>query len=552
MAILLPEQFGRYRIVRRLGQGGMGAVYLAHDSQLDRRVALKVPHFNPGDGPEALERFYREARLAATLNHPHICPVYDSGSCNGIPYLTMAFIEGRPLSDLVGEGPLPSRQVVTLFRQVALALHAAHQIGVIHRDLKPANIMITPRGEAVVMDFGLARRATDNRLTQSGALVGTPAYMAPEQLNDPAAGTSPRSDIYSLGVVLYEVLAGRLPFEGPLAAVLGQIMSVEPPLPSAFRPHVDPDLEALCRRAMAKQPEQRPASMQELVDALDAVPAAGTVRKSAPVPCVSSAAIASQNVTRVPDWLAEMQGTMPPGGAVAKTLVLDRQPRSYRGLILVLLLLLGVVGGLAFYLARPVRDRLARHGPTVPATTGASALEAPALVTKVAVARGPVRIRDRQSGSWAKSKVDYAMAQDNLFEVGIGPKKDGYGSAWACFEIENIRRIKVQVDASLVFHHRDRNSFAGFFVDYHTPDGYSKRVALSAGMYDTTRVVLTPHVGKISLPDQYVDLKKQGEYNIDLTDWAPPNWDGTIWFSVVLQNTGTNTKMKGSIEPSAE
>ena len=210
----LPEQFGRYRILRPLGQGSMGSVYLAHDSSLDRAVALKVPRLALGGDRRVLERFYREARAAATLEHPNLCPVYDVGEINGIPYLTMAFVEGRPLSELFrAEGMLEPRRIAAMLHPLALALQEAHTRGVVHRDLKPANIMLNARGEPVVMDFGLARREQPDeaRLTHQGSLVGTPAYMAPEQVQGKVDTLGPPCDIYALGVI-YEALAGRLPF----------------------------------------------------------------------------------------------------------------------------------------------------------------------------------------------------------------------------------------------------------------------------------------------------------------------------------------------------
>src|SRR5947209_7781975 len=224
------ERVGRYRILKKLGQGGMGAVYLAHDEQLDRQVALKVPNFSPGDSDSML-RFHREARSAATLSHPNLCPVYDVGEIGGTHYLTMAYIEGRPLSEVVHEGPLDPHQAAEIVRRTALALEEAHTRGVIHRDLKPSNIMLTPRGEPVVMDFGLARRNApgDVRLTQSGTVMGTPAYMSPEQVEGDVAALGPATDIYSLGVILYELLTGRVPFQGSLGQVMAQILTQPPP-----------------------------------------------------------------------------------------------------------------------------------------------------------------------------------------------------------------------------------------------------------------------------------------------------------------------------------
>jgi serine/threonine protein kinase len=187
MARRLPETFGRYQILRPLREGGMGAVYLARDTQLDRLVALKVPRLGDDDqlAPHDLKRFLREARSAAALLHPNLCPIFDVGEVGGTPYLTMAYIEGHPLSDLVKPfKPLSQRQAALIVQKLAQAVQAAHARGVIHRDLKPSNVMITARGEPVVMDFGLARRdqTVEARLTKPGTALGTPAYMSPEQI----------------------------------------------------------------------------------------------------------------------------------------------------------------------------------------------------------------------------------------------------------------------------------------------------------------------------------------------------------------------------------
>lgn len=268
----MPETIGRYRITRILGQGGMGWVYLAEDTELHRQVALKIPKFTDADGPEVVERFYREGRAAATLSHRNICAVHDIGEADGMRYITMAYIDGRPLSSFVNpKRPQPQRQVAIILRKLALALQAAHDRGVIHRDLKPSNIIVDKDREPVVMDFGLARqinRADDERLTQSGMIIGSPAYMSPEQVEGDLERIGPASDIYSLGVILYELLTGQLPFQGSIAAVIGQILSRKPQGVSQLRKSVDPRLEAICTKMMSKQIEDRYSTMQDVADAL--------------------------------------------------------------------------------------------------------------------------------------------------------------------------------------------------------------------------------------------------------------------------------------------
>ncbi len=269
----LPARLGRYTLHKLLGKGGMGAVFLAHDTQLDRPVALKIPRFGLHPHPDDQERFLREARAAAVLSHPNLCPVHDAGQIEGISYLTMAYIEGQPLSVVLQHDPSrPIQDSVRLVRQLALAMHEAHRRGIIHRDLKPANVMIDLRGEPVIMDFGLARRGPesgDARLTQSGMVMGTPAYMPPEQVNGDVDAMGPPCDIYSLAVILYEMLAGRLPFLGAFGELMAQIVSVPPPPPSRFRPGLDPEIESICLKGLAKKPAERFASMQAFAAALE-------------------------------------------------------------------------------------------------------------------------------------------------------------------------------------------------------------------------------------------------------------------------------------------
>ena len=266
----IPDDFGRYRIMTELGAGGMGQVFLAHDTQLDREVALKVPRI--GRGNAAVDRFYREARSMASLRHPNICPVYDVGQHDGIHFLTMACIQGETLDDLLRDknraGEIDARKLV---RALALALAEAHRAGVIHRDLKPANIMIDERNEPIVMDFGLARleRESEPHLTQDGSVLGTPAYMPPEQIEGRIDDIGPVSDVYSLGVVLFQLLTGKLPFEGSSVSVMAHILLNDPPAPSSIC-EVPGDMERICLKAMSRAEADRFQSMDELVQALDA------------------------------------------------------------------------------------------------------------------------------------------------------------------------------------------------------------------------------------------------------------------------------------------
>ena len=267
----LPRDFGRYRILQKIGQGGMGIVYRAEDTTLGRIVALKVPHSELEHLPDTISRFQREARTAATLDHPSFCRIYDVGEIQGRHYIAMAYVEGKPLSTLIGaERPMDQSRAAAWVLRLALVLAQAHQRGIVHRDLKPSNIMIDLEGEPVIMDFGLARRfgAEAPELTQSGLLLGSPHYMAPEQVEGPKERIGPACDVYSLGVILYEFLSGQRPFRGSALRVLNAILEKDPVALSALRPGIDPSLERICKMAMARNIDDRYRSMTEFAEAL--------------------------------------------------------------------------------------------------------------------------------------------------------------------------------------------------------------------------------------------------------------------------------------------
>ena len=252
MPLAIGVRLGPYEIESAIGAGAMGEVYRARDTRLDRIVAIKQLT------PEHRERFEREARAIAALNHPHICQVYDVGP----DYLVLEYLEGEPL-----RGPLPADEVVRVAMQIAGALQAAHERGVLHRDLKPANIMLTPGGTAKLLDFGVAKqleRAPDATETLPGTLLGTPAYMSPEQIGGQPLDA--RSDVFSFGAVLYEVLSGRRPFAGETTSqVIAAILRDEPPPLAA-----PPALDAVVRRCLAKPPAARYQSMADVRAALEA------------------------------------------------------------------------------------------------------------------------------------------------------------------------------------------------------------------------------------------------------------------------------------------
>ncbi|HEX5526729.1 MAG TPA: PASTA domain-containing protein [Solirubrobacterales bacterium] len=257
----------RYKVLRRIGTGGMADVWLAEDTHLQRQVALKVLHHRYLQDREFVERFQREAESAAGLQHPNIVGVYDRGQDGEVNYIAMRYVEGPTLKELIDRGLTPP-QAVALVRQVLEGARFAHRNGIVHRDLKPQNVIVDSEGKAVVTDFGIARAGV-SEITQTGSVMGTPHYLSPEQAQ--GHDVTSVSDLYSIGVILYEALTGRVPFEGESAvAVAMKQVSQVPQRPSSINPQVSPALDAVVMRALEKDPGARFQSADAFIAALDA------------------------------------------------------------------------------------------------------------------------------------------------------------------------------------------------------------------------------------------------------------------------------------------
>ena len=279
-----PQRIGRYRIERVLGKGGFGLVYLAHDEQLNRRVAMKVPHAKLISKPEDAEAYLAEARTVANLDHPGIVPVHDAGSTDECPcYVVSKYIEGVDLSTKLKQHRLKYREAAEIVATVAEALHYAHKQGLVHRDVKPGNILIGKDGKPYVVDFGLALR--EENIGKGPKYAGTPAYMSPEQARGEGHRVDGRSDVFSLGVVFYELLAGRQPFRGDThAELLEQVTSYEARPLRQYDEKLPKELERICHKAMTKRASERYSSAHDMAEDLRHFLAEQTVIQSGATP----------------------------------------------------------------------------------------------------------------------------------------------------------------------------------------------------------------------------------------------------------------------------
>src|ERR671939_671999 len=254
---------GRYRVLRRLGRGGMADVYLAEDEELGRRVAIKILNDRHAADEQFVERFRREAKNAAGLSHPNIVAIYDRGEAEGTYYIAMEYLDGRSVKELiVRDGPLPISLAIDYARQILAAVGFAHRHGLVHRDIKPHNVLLAGEGRVKVTDFGIARSGA-SQMTEVGSIIGTAQYLSPEQAR--GSPVDQTSDLYSVGVVLYEMLTGKVPFTGdtPVEIAMKHI-SATPEPPSRIRPDVPPELDKIVLRALAKDPAERYHSAEEM------------------------------------------------------------------------------------------------------------------------------------------------------------------------------------------------------------------------------------------------------------------------------------------------
>jgi beta-lactam-binding protein with PASTA domain/predicted Ser/Thr protein kinase len=286
----------RYRLDRKIGSGGMADVWLAEDTELDRNVAIKILHDRFAQDKEFVQRFQREAQSAAGLQHPNVVGIFDRGVFRDTYFIAMEYVDGPSLKDLV-KGGMGTQDAIDFTRQILNAARFAHRKGIIHRDLKPQNVLIDDEGRARVADFGIARGGENSDITATGSVMGTAQYLSPEQAQ--GKPTTPRSDIYSIGVILYEALTGRVPFEGDSAvAVALKQVSETPRRPSAINPDIPPALDAVVMRALAKDPDARFKDADAFLRALDAAEKAPD--KPRPQDTAAFAAVSPEGETDIP------------------------------------------------------------------------------------------------------------------------------------------------------------------------------------------------------------------------------------------------------------
>ena len=430
----LPSQLGKYRIERVLGKGGVGIVYLGFDPVLTRYVAIKTPHsalLGDGENNEYMKRFLREAQAAAALSHPNIVTIHDYGEDHGTPYIAMELVDGLELKDILEKvGQQEPEEAIRMIQQVLHALSYCHAKGVIHRDLKPSNIMVLPNGSVKIADFGIARVESSD-LTQDGALLGTPSYMSPEQIQ--GKRVDHRSDLYSIGVILYEVISGKKPLTGKtLVEQMHQVLNVTAEEVTHINPNLPATFNRLLSKALAKLPEDRFQSADEFADALSTL----TPKTSGDTPYNDATVV----LTR-PGY----SGSSLPNNATTANAPTDSSPQQQRSnggkLILIAVIVLVLAGsGILSWLLWPSApdqkadspDRATTESPAVPVGLG---------MPELLLEPGQVHVVTYPAGAeiWINDRL--VGITPHRFELRPGRhqailKKDGYQDLRTLLEIE--------------------------------------------------------------------------------------------------------------------
>jgi serine/threonine-protein kinase len=364
---------GRYKVLSRLGAGGMAEVYLAEDGQLGRKIALKLLHRRFAEDPDFVERFRREAQAAAGLQHPNVVSIYDRGEWAGTYYIAMEYLPGPSLKALIRqEAPLAPLRAIDIGIQILKAARFAHRQGIIHRDFKPHNVIVGDGDHIKVTDFGIARAGASD-MTETGSIMGTAQYLSPEQAQGHAV--SPASDLYSVGVILYEMLTGRVPFEADSAVTIAiKHVSESPTPPSHYNPSIPPELEQIVLWAMNKNPSDRPADADALIAALLAARTA--IQAGSPTERTASFAQVAATAVPVPVDLGPEPVLVPAAAPVDELPPpeeMERRGSAWPWIILALVLLAAAGAGLAYVLTHKTQK-------TVPSVVNLQVLEAQTLV----------------------------------------------------------------------------------------------------------------------------------------------------------------------------